>query len=283
MTSELEENYHSILFPYAYNILGSVEEAKDAIHDVLLRHIKNGVTPDNEKNYLIKGVINQSLSRKRALKRVQNTDHWLPEPVAVSSSDVNVELRQLVSYSLLYLMERLNPKERAVFILKEAFSYTHEEIAESLSISIDNSRKIFSRANDKLSGYHRSQHHVQAGQAEQVEHFVTAIRNRDLNRLHELLSEDIAFYADGGNKVKVVEKFCTGLEKVADLLVYVHDKYQRNYTTKPVSVNHQPALLYYYRDQLILCQIFEFDKSDKISSVSVILDPAKIQNLSASF
>ncbi len=47
---------------------------------------------------------------------------------------------------LLILMEKLNPKERAVFILKEGFGYAHEEIAEVLSATVENSRQLLSRA-----------------------------------------------------------------------------------------------------------------------------------------
>jgi RNA polymerase sigma-70 factor (ECF subfamily) len=49
----------------------------------------------------------------------------------------NLNLSEIVSYSLLILLEQLNAKERAVFILKEAFAYSYEEIGETLSISVE--------------------------------------------------------------------------------------------------------------------------------------------------
>jgi RNA polymerase sigma-70 factor (ECF subfamily) len=55
------KDYQSILFPYAYNILGSAEDAKDAIQDVVLKYTLKDIQPENEKNYLIKGVINQAI------------------------------------------------------------------------------------------------------------------------------------------------------------------------------------------------------------------------------
>ena len=143
------KDYQSILFPYAYNILGSAEDAKDAVQDVVLRYTLKDIQPENEKNYLIKGVINQAINIKREKKRRQPGDTWLPEPVSTETSDLGLELRELVSYPLLFLLERLGPKERVVFILKEAFAYTHEEIAEVLSITIENSRKLLSRAHKK--------------------------------------------------------------------------------------------------------------------------------------
>ncbi|MEN7547593.1 sigma-70 family RNA polymerase sigma factor [Rapidithrix thailandica] len=276
------KDYQSLLFPYAYNILGSAEDAKDAIQDVILKYTIKGVQPENEKNYLIRGVINQSINLKRQKQRTQPEETWLPEPVATEKSDVGLELRELVSYSLLYLLERLNPKERAVFILKEAFAYTHEEIADVLSITIEHSRKLLSRANQKV---HQKEKRVPRPntlkeQFQSIEQFTSAIRQKDLDTLHQLLSKEITFYADGGDKIKVVKKYCTGIQEVADLLLLVYHKYQKNYTVKPFIMNHQPALLYYYRDQLTTCQVFELEEgTSRVKRISVVLDPEKLKNL----
>ena len=280
------KNYQSLLFPYAYNILGSAEDAKDAVQDVVLKYTSKGFQPDNEKNYLIKGVINQAINMKRRKKKMQPHDEWLPEPVSTERADLGVELRELVSYSLLFLLERLNPKERAVYILKEAFAYTHEEIAEALSISVENSRQLLSRASKKVNANTpetpkaERQTALSEQSRESIDRFVFAIRNKDLDQLHHLLSEDISYHADGGGKIKVVKKYCTGIREVAELLAYVYHTYQRKTTIKPAIVNHQPALLYYYRDKLVTCQVLEFDDdSSKIRRISAIVDPQKLSGL----
>ncbi len=64
--------------------------------------------------------------------------------------DTNINREEIISYSILMLLEKLNPKERAVFILKEAFNYSHTEIADALSFSVENSRKLLSRAKKSL-------------------------------------------------------------------------------------------------------------------------------------
>ncbi|WP_315824448.1 sigma factor [Paraflavitalea speifideaquila] len=50
------QDYQRTLFSYAYNILGSVEDAKDAIQDVMVKYL-GGARQDiaDEKNYLIRG------------------------------------------------------------------------------------------------------------------------------------------------------------------------------------------------------------------------------------
>ncbi len=275
-------DYQKLLFPYAYNILGSVEDAKDAIQEVMLKYTSKGASPDNEKNYLIKGVINQSLNLKRNLQKRQPQGQWLPEPVATEAADVALELQQTISYSLLYLLERLNPKQRAVFILKHAFNYNHQEIAEVLGISETSSRKLLSRAAAKLDQSKTTKSSVSPEQFQQIDHFTRAIRSRDLEELHQLLTDDIAFHADGGEKIKVVKKYCFGRSEVTDLLLYIYHRFQFNYRIRPLVVNHQPALLYYHRKKLILCQVFEFDPSGtRISGIKVILDQDKLTALSA--
>ncbi len=275
------KDYQSFLLPYAYNILGSVDDAKDAIQDVVLKYRTKGIDPKNEKNYLIRGVINQSINLKRRQKRTQTDSTWLPEPITTESTDISVELSEMVSYAMLYLLERLNPKERAVFILKQAFAYTHDEIGDVLSISIENSRKILSRAQKKLQGASpnvSSNQPIQA-QFDILDKFTEAIRNKDLDLLHQMLTNDIAFHADGGETVQVVKAYCQGIEEVASLLTFVHEKFHTGYNVKPSLINHQPSLLFYDDHTLKVCQIFEFDASLSIHRISVILDPNKLKSL----
>src|SRR5690625_2640138 len=193
------KNYQNTLFPYAYNVLGSSADAKDAIQDVLLKYTSMDVEPENEKNYLIRGVINQSINIKRKKKKMQPAGKWLPEPISTETPDLEVEMRELISYSLLFLLEQLNPKERAVFILNEAFAYTHQEIADVLSCSVVNSRKLLSRARSKIEASNRLPGKAQklSTDFEQIDKYTKAIQSRDTQTLQALLSDDITYYADG--------------------------------------------------------------------------------------
>ena len=119
------DNYKDVLFPYAYNILGSSDDANDAIQDVVTKHyIAERDDIENEKNYLIKGVINQAINIKNRNNKLVSEDVWLPEPIDTLSADTPLYNEEILSYSILVLLEKLNPKERAVFILKEAFNYS---------------------------------------------------------------------------------------------------------------------------------------------------------------
>ena len=65
-----EKEYIDFLFPYAYNILGSVDDAKDAVQDVLLNHLSLSHDHITDKdNYLIKSVINLAINMKSRQKK----------------------------------------------------------------------------------------------------------------------------------------------------------------------------------------------------------------------
>jgi len=271
-------DYQNVLFPYAYNILGSAEDARDAIQDVVCKFTSKNFEPTNEKNYLIRGVINESINLKKKKSRTQQLDNWLPEPVATDRTDLAAELKDLVSYSVMILLEKLSPKERAVFILKEAFSYTHPEISEVLGIRVEASRKLLSRAHQQLQRGKSAIQHSQS-QLDLIDKLISAVQNKDLEKLHAVLSEDIAYTADGGNKVKVFKRFCEGPSEVANLLVHVYHTYQRKASIRPTWINHQPALLFLYRDKVTACQIFLFDNDTKIKHISTVVDPTKLKYL----
>lgn len=272
-------DYSKVLFPYAYNILGSAEDARDAVQDVLAKHYaeaREGVT--NEKAYLVKSVINHAINVKTRRRRTMSSDVWLPEPVATESADANVYLKDILSYSLLVLLERLNAKERAVFILKESFDYSHEEIAETLSLSVDNCRKLLSRAKEKLfkpatpSGRDARTNAL-------LRDYIDAIRGRDLARLESLFVEDISFYADGGGKVNVARKVCLGAPAVAELLVFVYYTFLEHSTIRVTEVNHQPAFLFYTGERLTSCQVFDISpETGRILRINTVVDPGKLQN-----
>jgi RNA polymerase sigma factor (sigma-70 family) len=276
-----QENWQQKLFPYAYNILGSAEDAKDAIQDVLYKYLAGQKEVDDVKNYLIKSVINQSINIKNKKKRLQYGDMWLPEPVDTETADTDMNLKEIASYSMLILMEQLSPKERAAFILKEAFEYSHQEISEVLDGTVENSRKLLSRAKTKLDTKHQSTNKESLAPGT-LDRFIDAIRGRDTKTLENLLSEDIAFYADGGTTVNVVVKMAAGYQHVADLLVFIYHKYDTGLSIKAGEVNHQPALLYYNDATLVAAQIFGVSpESGKIFQISNVLDPEKLKNYKA--
>ncbi len=273
------KNYNDILFPYAYNILGSSEDAKDIVQDTLFkflsidkRHIKN------EVGFLIKSVINQSINVKKNKRTISVDRIWLPEPISTEMADDNINKDEILSYSMLTLLEKLSAKERAVFILKESFDYSHQEIAETIGFTIENSRKLLSRAKTKLNTDHNTNSKTYQPDTSQLRHYIEAMKSGDVTTLEKLLSRDILLAADGGDNVKVVKALTTGKADVSKLLLYVFRAFLNGLEIKICAVNHQPAILYYKNGDLNNCQVFELEKQ-KIKGIYSIVDPLKLKSL----
>nr|WP_298994986.1 sigma-70 family RNA polymerase sigma factor [uncultured Allomuricauda sp.] len=271
------KNYSDILFPYAYNILGSSEDAKDTVQDILIKYLsidKNHI--ENEIGFLIKSVINQSINLKKRQKKISADSIWLPEPISTEKADDNINKEEILSYSMLTLLEKLSAKERAVFILKESFDYSHKEIAETIGFTIENSRKSLSRAKNKLNTPRDLNSKVHQQDTSQLKHYVEAMKTGDVATLKKLLSEDILLAADGGESVKVVRAVTTGITDVSKLLLYVFKGFLTGLEVRISTVNHQPAILYYKNQALYNCQVFEFEKS-RIKSIYSVVDPQKLK------
>lgn len=102
-------------------------------------------------------ITNLSLDRLRSAKmrHERAVGAWLPEPLLdgdpmLGPADT-VEQRQSVTLAVLTLMERLSPIERAVYVLREAFSHSHAEIAEILAITESASQQHAHRARRRVA------------------------------------------------------------------------------------------------------------------------------------
>ncbi|MGZ3940232.1 MAG: sigma-70 family RNA polymerase sigma factor [Flavisolibacter sp.] len=272
------DDFQQLLTSYAYNIIGSYEQAKDVVQDVMLEKFKNNQTIKNEKAYLVRSAINRAINARKKQKRILSgyPGTWLPEPIATEEADHNLNQKDILSYSLMVLLEKLDARQRAVFILKEAFDYDHDEIAQVLDISIENSRKILSRAKKELRNANpKAPVKTPAGYLDQ---YIDIIRTGDTKRLEQLLSDDILMVSDGGGKAAAALHPLGGKEAA---LLFLSGIYRKFYQDKPIKkgyVNHQPALFFYEGTQLVTCQVFEL-QDGMVHQVYFLRNPDKLASL----
>lgn len=267
------------LIAYAYNILGSYEDAKDVVQDVLLERMNR---PDgtilNEKAYMIRSVINRAINAKNRQKKMLAgyPGDWLPEPVATEGADQELLQKDILSYSLMVLLEKLDPKQRAVFILKEAFDYDHDEIAEVLDISPENSRKILSRARKELKT--DAVGNVASAPADYLSKYIEIIHNGDTKKLEQLLSDDIVVVSDGGGKARAAQHPLIGRENAFLFLSGIYRKFYSNKQIVPGFVNHHPALYFYEDGALSNIHVFEI-QDGLIHRIYIVRNPDKLKSI----
>lgn len=277
------------LFALAYRLLGSASAAEDVVQDTFLRW--NGidrtavVTP---AAWLAKVVTNLCLNRltSASARREEYVGPWLPEPVLTAGSPLGpmetVEQRESVSLALLMLLERLTPAERAVFVLREAFAYSHREIADILDLTEANSQQLYRRARVHV-GRERPRFDASPDQGRQItERFLAAARGGDLAGLERMLAADVVAWADGGGKVAAARRPVRGTEKVA--------RYLSGWMSRPVpgleiavaEVNGQPGILGATGGRLLGVMVLEL-AGGRVRAVHTIVNPDKLAFISAQY
>ncbi|MEV6907419.1 RNA polymerase sigma-70 factor [Amycolatopsis sp. NPDC051071] len=218
------EQSRSSLFGLAYRLLGSAAEAEGAVQDAYLRWAgAERESIESPRAWLAKVVTNLCLNRLTSARarRERYVGPWLPEPVLTSDGTLGpletAEQRNSVSLAMLVLLEQLSPAERAVFVLKEAFGYSHREIAAILDVSEVNSRQLHSRARRDLTRADERRVSNPRQLETLVESFLAAARDGDLAGLEKLLTDEVTAWSDGGGKVTAARRPVHGAERVARL------------------------------------------------------------------
>ncbi|KUN30143.1 RNA polymerase subunit sigma-24 [Streptomyces antibioticus] len=188
------------LFGIAYRVLGSVTEAEDVVQEVWLRWQKTDrAVVDNPMAFLSTTATRLAINvaQSARVRRESYIGTWLPEPVDTSADpEVGAERAEAVELALLLVLERLNPTERAAYVLREAFDYGYPEIAEMLRLNPANVRQIVSRARRHLLDDARETVDT-AEHRRLLDAFVAAARTGDVASLEALLTPDAVSLSDG--------------------------------------------------------------------------------------
>ncbi|CAG7638225.1 ECF RNA polymerase sigma factor SigJ [Paenibacillus solanacearum] len=222
---ELYDQYRALLFTLAYQLTGSVADAEDAVQDVFVKVCD--VHPERLKEpkaYLCKVVTNHCLNQQKSARKRREVyvGTWLPEPIWTNGADtleMTVVRRDLLSYAMLVLLEKLTPTERTVFVLREALGFDYPEIAELLDKGEANCRKLMSRARGKMGISEEEPVAAEAVELEWVSRFLVSLEQGDVDHVKSLLTEDAIFVADGGGKATAFLHPVQTRDRVAQVLI----------------------------------------------------------------
>ncbi|MGI5192807.1 sigma-70 family RNA polymerase sigma factor [Streptomyces sp. CA-288835] len=276
----------------AYRLLGSAADAEDAVQDTFLRwQAADRERIDVPEAWLTKVVTNLCLDRLRSAqaRHERAAGAWLPEPLLEGDPMLGpaetFEQRESVSLAVLTLMERLSPVERAAYVLREAFSYSHAEIAGILDITESASQQHVHRARRRVTAERRRGDEVDPASARRiVEEFLAAATSGRTERLVALLTDDATMVSDGAGLAKRLLRYNTR-ERIA---AYVRAGFKPTPAKRRLAggspaihlalVNGSPAALAVVDDRVVGAVWFEVSDG-KVASLCGIAAAARLERI----
>ncbi|MGW4534875.1 RNA polymerase sigma-70 factor [Nocardia sp. NPDC004340] len=212
--------HRRLLFGTAYQMLGTVTDAEDVLQDAWIKwHEVDRDSVTHPKAYLVRTVTNLALNRLTSARATRETyvGPWLPEPLLTTTADAaeETDMADTVSTAMLVVLETLSPVERAVFVLREVFGYSHAEIAGFLDRPEATVRQISHRARSHVHSRRPRFDTDLATRTDITDKFLAAAHGGDVNALMELLAPDVTLWNDGGGKVTAARRPLHGPDHVA--------------------------------------------------------------------
>lgn len=278
-----------LLFSIAYRMLSSVSEAEDIVQEGYLRYeraVSDGAEIASPKAYLSAIVTRLCIDQLRSAPKRRETyvGQWLPEPLLTDNSAdpaAHAEQADSLSMAFLLVLERLNPVERAVFLLHDVFSYGYAEIASIVGKSEANCRQLAARARRHVTA-EKPRFEASREQRDRLaKRFFAAFTDGDVDGLVGMLAEDVVVYGDGGGKAPQWMMPIAGVDKVARVFAAMSAEI-REYSRVDVElheVNGQPGAVMRTADGELI-NVFVLDVVDgKVQTIRSIINPDKLRHI----
>lgn len=289
-SEELLAELRPVAFAIAYRMLGSVSDAEDLVQEALLRTLRAleaGERLASPRAFIAtvttRLAINELSSAR--VRREAYVGTWLPEPIVADPHDNPEQMAELsasLSMAFLVVLERLSPMERAVFLLREAFGYSYEEIARIVDRGEANCRQIFARARRHV-GAERARYEASTHESEALlRSFLAAARDGDVDQLVHLLAADAVAFADGGGRARAASQPIHGRQRVIGHILAIFDRArQRGISVEPALVNGEAGLV--ARDPLgRVASVISVEIADgEIQTLRGVTNPDKLRHLGA--
>lgn len=278
---ELYQKYKPLLFSISYRMLGSVVEAEDIVQETFLTFFQKDMSSVvNQRAYLCKIATNLCLDLLKSAKKKREVyiGPWLPEPYIDSEPEDLTMMRHSLSISYLLMMEKLTPTERAVFLLRKVFGFSYKEVMDIVQKTEVNCRKIFARAREKIKTGEQNTKLDNKKNEGIILDFIRSFQNGDMNKLMELISENVILYSDGGGIVKAAIRPILSRHRVLPFLFGVSSKAPSDLETEIKMVNGQYGVL--NKMNSIPHSVISFHlENGQVKEIYIVMNPEKLRHL----
>ena len=284
MVANIFEAERTKLMSLCYRMLGERAGAEDAVQDTWLKWAAADIGKiDNPAAWLRRVATNIAIDTLRSAHRQREiyVGPWLPEPLIQSGlqePEHPFELAQECELALLWAMERLTEKERAAFILREAFDASYSELAGTLGTTEAACRQLVSRSQKKLQDSGPRFDATPEEVTELSQRFFMAITAEDFDSAMSLLTPNSVMISDGGAKKRAARRPLLGGNEIMQVLRALFEKMknEQGWTSQMLIVNSNPAILLYHFSHLDSVTTLAPDQSGKIAWIYIMRNPDKL-------
>ncbi len=281
LAEQFEAN-RSHLRAVAYRMLGSLNEADDAVQESWFRLSRTDTSEvENLTAWLttVVGRVCLDLLRSRKSRREESIDADVTEVIACGENpEHEAMLADSVGLALLVVLDKLTPAERLAFVLHDMFAVSFDEIGSIVGRTPAAARQLASRARRRVQGVEAVPKADLRQQREVVDAFLTALRAGDFEGLLAVLDPDVFVHVDPGagrpgapTEIRGASNWAKGAVAFSRLARFV----------QPALVNGSVGLVVAPRGRLLRVSSFTID-GGKIVEVDVIADSARLGQLNLS-
>jgi RNA polymerase sigma-70 factor (ECF subfamily) len=271
------ERHRPSLMGIAYRMLGSSTEAEDAVQDAWVRWRSADIAAIGDaRAWLSTTLVRICIDRLKSARARRETypGTWLPEPV-LTTTPLDLES---IQFGFLVLLERLDPKERAVFLLHQVFDYSHAEIGEILDISEVASRQALHRAKEHVAANRPRFEVSREAHQRLLSAFLTAVSRGDVDAISSVIAEDVVLYGDHAeNKRGAIHRPIEGRDRVARFFASQIAKMPTSHglDVEITDVNGWPAIVGRRREAVTFVINIETDGAN-IVTIRSVMNPQKL-------
>jgi RNA polymerase sigma factor (sigma-70 family) len=264
----------------AYRILGSLSEADDAVQEGWLRLARTDVDEVRSLGGWLSTVVSRvclDMLRSRESRREDILDTDAPGEIAGQDGDPEQEaiLVDSVGRALLVVLNTLGPAERVAFVLHDMFAVPFEEIAPIVERSPVTTKKLASRARQKVRGTPAVGGAELARNRAVVEAFLAASRSGDVDAVIAVLAPDVVRRADLAALPTGRATEVRGARTVAEEIAV----FGRNARfAEPAFINGAVGVVVAPHGRLTAALTFTIE-GGKVAGYEVIADPARLHRL----
>jgi len=225
------DTHRGALFGLCYRMTGSAADAEDLVQETFRKALERP-PPDLERDlrpWLLRVATNLCIDKLRRRQRDRYFGPWLPEPVdterVVASLEPGPEARydlvESATSAFLVALEALDPKQRAVVVLRDVLGLSGPETAAALDTSAGNVRVILHRARRALADYDATRRPItpelRDRTARRLREMLARMAVGDLEGVAKLLTDDVTSVHDAGGEFISALRVHRGVDDVIDL------------------------------------------------------------------